>query len=311
MRNTMSTPTSSYDPRVVRVGAFTMIELLIVIAIIAILSGVLFPVFAQAKVAACRTVSLSNLKQITLGSLMYATDNDDGLPIYASGDATQLENATVRVDTWVWQTQPYIRNLGILVDPLMGDPNGVFGGRGPNSTYQNQNQYPDYGINYVFLSPWMRDPMSGACSQSGSVTDAGATHPSTTIFYMTTCQPNENAANYPTGGSSDSGDFAVTAPGMYSVLNQSSSYCVTPGMDWSEHPVGFNSGQPFTAEAMEWYDGGGVCAMLDGHALYLKADAQAAGTNWATSAYGHAQITHASQYLWDYNGSFFGATPPE
>ncbi len=41
--------------------AFTLIELLVVIAIIAILAAILFPVFAQAKLADKKTVDLSNL----------------------------------------------------------------------------------------------------------------------------------------------------------------------------------------------------------------------------------------------------------
>jgi prepilin-type N-terminal cleavage/methylation domain-containing protein len=41
--------------------AFTLIELLVVIAIIAILAAILFPVFAQAKLAAKKTQSLSNV----------------------------------------------------------------------------------------------------------------------------------------------------------------------------------------------------------------------------------------------------------
>lgn len=59
---------------------FTLIELLVVIAIIAILAAILFPVFAQAKLAAKKTTSLSNVKQQGLGSLMYANDYDDTLP---------------------------------------------------------------------------------------------------------------------------------------------------------------------------------------------------------------------------------------
>jgi prepilin-type N-terminal cleavage/methylation domain-containing protein/prepilin-type processing-associated H-X9-DG protein len=63
-----------------RSGAFTLIELLVVIAIIAILAAILFPVFAQAKLAAKKTVDLSNVKQIGLAALMYANDNDDNYP---------------------------------------------------------------------------------------------------------------------------------------------------------------------------------------------------------------------------------------
>ncbi len=57
--------------------AFTLIELLVVIAIIAILAAILFPVFAQAKTAAKKTQSLSNLKQIGTAAQIYLADFDD------------------------------------------------------------------------------------------------------------------------------------------------------------------------------------------------------------------------------------------
>jgi prepilin-type N-terminal cleavage/methylation domain-containing protein/prepilin-type processing-associated H-X9-DG protein len=56
---------------------FTLIELLVVIAIIAILAAILFPVFAQAKEAAKKASCLSNVKQISLATMMYAGDYDD------------------------------------------------------------------------------------------------------------------------------------------------------------------------------------------------------------------------------------------
>ncbi len=58
-------------------SGFTLIELLVVIAIIAILAAILFPVFAQAKMAAKKTVALSNEKQVGLSILMYNNDYDD------------------------------------------------------------------------------------------------------------------------------------------------------------------------------------------------------------------------------------------
>lgn len=59
--------------------AFTLIELLVVIAIIAILAAILFPVFAQAKMAAKKTVALSNAKQTATANLIYMGDYDDHL----------------------------------------------------------------------------------------------------------------------------------------------------------------------------------------------------------------------------------------
>lgn len=61
--------------------AFTLIELLVVIAIIAILAAILFPVFAQAKVAAKKTSCLSNVKQMATAAQLYLGDNDDSYPI--------------------------------------------------------------------------------------------------------------------------------------------------------------------------------------------------------------------------------------
>lgn len=66
--------------------AFTLIELLVVIAIIAILAAILFPVFAQAKEAAKKTSSLSNIKQTATSFAIYSGDNDDNLPSSYSVD---------------------------------------------------------------------------------------------------------------------------------------------------------------------------------------------------------------------------------
>lgn len=69
----------------IRTHAFTLIELLVVIAIISILAAILFPVFAQAKAAAKKTVAISNAKQIGLAEAMYMSDNDDVYSVYFSG----------------------------------------------------------------------------------------------------------------------------------------------------------------------------------------------------------------------------------
>ena len=56
-----------------------------VIAIIAILAGMLLPALAKAKTMAKRTTCLNNNKQILLASHLYATDNQDSLPFHGAG----------------------------------------------------------------------------------------------------------------------------------------------------------------------------------------------------------------------------------
>jgi prepilin-type N-terminal cleavage/methylation domain-containing protein len=103
----------SHHPGVMSRRAFTLIELLVVIAIIAILAAILFPVFAQAKVAAKKTQDLSNTKQIGVAMQLYLNDSDD---TYMPSNH-RINDDSNREVHWSVMLLPYMKNEQIFVSP--------------------------------------------------------------------------------------------------------------------------------------------------------------------------------------------------
>jgi prepilin-type N-terminal cleavage/methylation domain-containing protein len=166
--------------------AFTLIELLVVIAIIAILAAILFPVFAQAKLAAKKTVSLSNQKQIGLGIIMYAGDYDDMYPrndgctlndsleskwntqpagsspnAFCNGTGTGggLGGFAFRDNHYGWQKwlQPYVKSVSLFVHPTIAPIYGTGVSSGV-PTGQDQGEFANgYALNIAItgaLNTW-------------------------------------------------------------------------------------------------------------------------------------------------------------
>jgi prepilin-type N-terminal cleavage/methylation domain-containing protein/prepilin-type processing-associated H-X9-DG protein len=63
-----------------RTSGFTLVELLVVLAVIGILAAILVPVLSGAKAKTQHVVCLNNLKQLTLAWLLYVDDHEDFLP---------------------------------------------------------------------------------------------------------------------------------------------------------------------------------------------------------------------------------------
>ncbi len=96
--------------------AFSLIELLVTIAIISILASLLFPVLGQARDFARSTVCISNNQQIGTASSLYLQDYDDtfAMTIYTPGDSLAYGTQMV---TFYDLMLPYISKSRILQCP--------------------------------------------------------------------------------------------------------------------------------------------------------------------------------------------------
>ena len=117
-------PLTTVDPgKHRRPTGFTLIELLVVIAIIAVLAGILFPVFAQARGSARKATAMSNLRQIGTALHMYTADYDEHLPnrwpVWPGYDPDFLL-VIPAIDVLL---QPYVRNQAIWYSPEDRLPN--------------------------------------------------------------------------------------------------------------------------------------------------------------------------------------------
>lgn len=90
----MKTPTSS---------GFTLIELLIVIVIIAVLAGIVLPIYGNIQLAGKRVQSLSNMRQLGTAFISYCNDNNGVLPTQGDSNPTWAgAAATTSTETTAW-----------------------------------------------------------------------------------------------------------------------------------------------------------------------------------------------------------------
>jgi prepilin-type N-terminal cleavage/methylation domain-containing protein/prepilin-type processing-associated H-X9-DG protein len=140
--------------RALSVVAFTLVELLAVIAIIALLAGLLLPVLGRAKYKARSTQCVTNLRQWGLAYRQYADDNQDYLPRRGQG-MRPLEQID-RPEDWFNALPPYLKlpsyeQLFTNSQRLVAGSKSVF--ICPVAKDPGSNHFLPYGMN-MNLSPW-------------------------------------------------------------------------------------------------------------------------------------------------------------
>jgi len=267
--------------------AFTLIELLVVIAIIAILAAILFPVFAQAKLAAKKTSSLSNVKQLGLAIQMYLNDYDDRyLPAFngATPGGAWGEYSSAGVDLhilWDINIQPYVKSINLFFSPVDSEAGHEL----------NNLSWAGVGISFGtngWLTGWnngflLHGPMgiegwqgwlNGADGTNGSLNASAITQPASTVLIAEHDSADVAAWQQANGGGCCGGLGNYSAFGPWSVFNDQSTWgpdsipngapAPTPNGTASAFGVGFNNDSSGAVSIR--YGDQSVFVFCDGHA---------------------------------------------
>jgi len=160
----MSTLPCRPRPRSGSVRAFTLIELLVVIAIIAILAAILFPVFQKVRENARRASCQSNMKQVSLGIIMYIQDYDEMYCPFFSGYVPATNTYTDPSQYWPQLVSPYIQKANGSLgggQASVKDLSGTFlcPDAPPPTTIQPFGNETSYGINDALVNWYVPDPI--------------------------------------------------------------------------------------------------------------------------------------------------------
>jgi len=293
---------------------FTLIELLVVIAIIAILAGILFPVFSQARLKAHQAACQSYHNQGVKAAIMYANDYDDYLfPPNKKGffDTTWGLTIPVGNEDVAWPTllQSYMRSYEILICPGDPDDNHVRNPRNVNEVTIPANRpylrrycegfHTNLGYNYNWLA-YQTGTAQNPTTWLASI--SGVASPATTLIFVDSIYGRSSDGS-PVGG----GCFVVDSPfapttirkpvGMMPPFSTTqlgwACYSVARGdpnnAACATSPIAFGKAFPFHP-----FGEGFTVAFLDGHVKSVRVATLVDGMNA-----NYDNVIDYDRFLWD------------
>jgi prepilin-type N-terminal cleavage/methylation domain-containing protein/prepilin-type processing-associated H-X9-DG protein len=259
-------------PRAQRRSGFTLIELLVVIAVIAILAGIIFPVFAQARKAARKATCQSNLMQVTKALLMYVQDYDERMHWFFN--CLDKDPINWHRSYWWYCLYPYTKNWKVFQCPSVPGGTNPFG------------QPPDPDIPEGGMSPWVDfrgyginvAHIAGCEGATRSLAELG--EPARTIAY------GDSAAQHQGEIGRDCGPMAWQSIHC-GVGPHPDCWILDLFTNWPGCPVS-------TKWAVgDWHQGGANFGFADGHVKWYKRD-----WNLATGGGGAIYEKDPAQEIW-------------
>ena len=175
---------------------FTLVELLVVIGIIAILIGVLLPALARAREQARKVQCLSNIRQLSAATLMFAQEHKQWMPGNGGGARTLVNSETRKPEksTLTDDTDPLWQGVEIA-DWIAWERRG-------KDPYQNQtNSVPSLNITYSGLAPYL------GIKRITHTSDADAHVVSARFDNVFKCPSDRVEAHFMNGGDTSHGTY--------------------------------------------------------------------------------------------------------